>query len=166
MSVTTETTNPVTVVLPKEGNVFVSTYGSLRRGMQNFRVNANGGGVYFGTGESAKNINLYRYGGAYFPSISLTHDSHGVPVVLDVFEVPMEGLTGAYDCLEGYNPRNPQAGFYNRSEIEVVLDNGDRLTAWVYHIDEEQPEAVLSGDWCTFNDPSYYEQFKEAATEA
>lgn len=149
------------VLVAAPGNTFIATYGSLRRGMQNFRVNANGNGVYVGTGKSDDNINLYRYGGSYFPSISLKHDSNGTPVVLDVFEAPegRTGLQGSYDMLEGY------PSFYNRTQIPVTLDNGDTLSAWVYHIDEEQSELVESGDWCTHNIPNYYDQFT-TTTEA
>lgn len=147
------------VITPKDGNVFIATYGSLRRGMQNFSVNARGGGEYVATGESQANYNLYRYGSAYFPSVSLIHSNSGTPVVLDIFEAPELGMTGAYDSLEGY------PSFYNRTPIEVLLDNGDTLLAWIYHIDEEQEEVITSGDWCAHNVEDYYKQFKKEDAE-
>lgn len=134
-----------------EGNVFIATYGSLRRGMQNFRVNQSGGGVFVGLGETVDHFDLYRYGSSYFPSVSLQHSESEAPVVVDVFEAPFDGgLTGSYDMLEGY------PSFYNRSIIRVVLDNGDELDAWIYHIDQKQPTRVESGDWCLENKPNYY----------
>lgn len=139
-----------TVVTPKEGHVFVVTYGSLRLGQANFRVNARGNGVHVGTGKTAENFNLYRYGGSYFPSVSLKHNSNGTPVVVDVFEAPLEGLLGAYDSLEGCYAPNDESNFYNRTEIKVELDDGSVLTGWIYHIDEEQSELVESGDWSKY----------------
>lgn len=145
------------VITPAYGNVFIATYGSLRRGMQNFRVNESGGGKFVGIGKTVENFDLYRYGSAYFPSVSLAHSESNCPVVVDVFEAPKNGMTGAYDMLEGY------PSFYNRNEIEVVLDSGETLKAWIYHINEEQPHRVGSGDWCLENRPNYYDELEEVA---
>ena len=142
------------------GCVFVATYGSLRRNMHNFHVNNRGGGQYFGTGQTREHYNLYRYGGAYFPSVSLKHDNHGSPVVVDVFEVPKAGLTGAYDGLEGHRGNDNPHTFYKRSEVIIDMPNGYHLKAWIYHIDEEQPEPVLSGDWCLHNNENYYAELE------
>lgn len=145
----------MTVIKAAEGNTFIATYGSLRRDMQNFRVNGSGGGKFVGLGKTVDNVNLYRYGGAYFPSVSLAHGSNGTPVVVDVFEAPIKGgLEGPYDTLEGY------PHFYNRSEVGIKLESGDTLTAWIYHIDEDQRELVESGDWCLHNRPNYYEELR------
>lgn len=146
---------------PQDGKTFIATYGSLRRGMQNFRVNANGNGEYVGTGKTLDNINLYRYSGCYFPSVSLKHDSNGKQVVVDVFEAPEgeTGLEGSYDMLEGY------PSFYNRTQIVVELDNGQQLLAWIYHIDNEQNELIESGDWCEHNVPNYYADLKATVSE-
>lgn len=140
------------VVQAKEGHVFIATYGSLRRNMQNFRVNSHGGGEFVAKGKTVDNYDLYRYGGSYFPSVSLKHSESGVPVIVDVFEAPEDGLTGAYDMLEGY------PGFYNRTQIPILLDDGRTVSAWIYHIDDEQRNRVESGDWCTHNDAEYYEK--------
>lgn len=128
--------------VPKEGNVFIATYGSLRTGMGNFPVNARGGGVSIGNGRTVENFNMYSLGG--FPSLSLAHNSHGVPAVVEVFEAPETGMKGAYDRLEGY------PSFYNRTPIEVAMDDGSSLTAWIYHIDEEQSTPVTKGDWVEY----------------
>ena len=141
--------------------VLVATYGSLRRNMQNFRVNERAGGKFFGHGKTVENFDLFRFGGAYFPSVSLKHSDSGKPVVVDVFETDMAGLTGPYDMLEGYDPVNPEDGFYNRTQIEIELDSGEVVKAWIYHICEEQNERVESGDWCLYNDPEYYEKLNK-----
>lgn len=145
-------TNNATVT-PKAGKTFIATYGSLRRNMQNFRVNGSGGGEFFGLGSTDNNYNLYRYNGAYFPSVSLEHSSNNKPVVVDVFEAPLTGLTGPYDSLEGY------PNFYNRTQVPITLDDGRKLLAWIYHIDEDQgsDDLVESGDWCSHNISDYYE---------
>jgi len=136
--------------MTKQNTVLIATYGSLRRGMENERVNERGGGKFLSMGVTVENFDLYQYGGGYFPSVSLTHNASKKPVVVDVYEAPMSGLTGAYDQLEGY------PDFYNRTEVEVKLDNGEIVKAWMYHIDEEQPVKVDSGDWCLFKNADYY----------
>lgn len=131
-------------VMPKEGHVFIATYGSLRKGQGNYGVNARGGGVSIGEGKTKDNHNLYRYHGCYFPSVSLKHNSAGVPVVVEVFEAPQSGLEGAYDGLEGY------PSFYNRTVVPIIMDDGRELDAWIYHIDQDQSEGVPHGDWTEY----------------
>ncbi len=140
----------------ESGTVLVATYGSLRRNMENFTVNERAGGEYLVTGKSVKNIPLYQYGGGYFPSISLAErdvTEETPQVVVDIFTTTENGLTGPYDCLEGY------PSFYNRSQVEFITDTdceidgetvpaGTVLTAWVYHIDAAQRVQVMDGDWC------------------
>lgn len=135
---------------PKADHIFIATYGSLRRNMQNFRVNANGGGEFVGMGKTDDKYNLYRYSGCYFPSVSLKHSSNDKQVVVDVFEAPVDGMEGAYDMLEGY------PSFYNRTQIPVTLEDGRSVMAWIYHIDTEQSELIESGDWCEHNVEDYY----------
>lgn len=152
------------VIFPSEGKTFIATYGSLRRGMQNFRVNAGGGGEFVGLGKTVENYDLYRYGsGAYFPSVNLTASKSGCPVVVDVFEAPLAGLTGAYDALEGHYEKDSTANFYNRTQVEIEMEDGSFLKAWIYHIDEDQGDAnrVESGDWCLHNRPNYYNELPE-----
>lgn len=142
-------------IKPSEGHVFIATYGSLRRDMENFRVNSSGGGKFVGKGQTVNNYDLFRFGGGYFPSVSLKHSESDKPVVVDVFIAPESGLHGAYDCLEGY------PHFYDRTPVDILMDNGDTLTAWIYHIDEVQPTRVESGDWCTYKrGEAYYENLE------
>lgn len=144
------------------GKVFVACYGSLRKGMHNFHVNARGEGQYFGTGQTRENYNLYRYGSAYFPSVSLVHNSNGTPVVVDVFEVPSCGLTGAYDSLEGHRGNDNPSTFYNRDLVTIDMPNNYHLEAWLYNIPDEQEELVESGDWCLFLNENYYKELDES----
>lgn len=142
----------MSVLTPAEGKVFIATYGSLRRGMHNYRVNVMGNGQLVGMGETDENYNLYDLGS--FPSVSLAHNSHDMSVVVEVYEAPADntGLTGPYDRLEGY------PNFYNRTEIPVTLENGDTLTAWIYHIDEDMARPVEGGDWCLYRNANYYNE--------
>ena len=132
--------------------VYVATYGSLRRGMGNARVNEMANATFVGKGLTNDNFDLFRYGGGYFPSVSLADSESGTQVVIDVWETDMDGLTGPYDGLEGY------PSFYNRTQIEITMDDGTAATAWIYHIDRPTGERVPSGDWCTHKHPNYYEE--------
>ena len=133
--------------MSEANKVLVACYGSLRTGQANVHVNARGGGVSIGEGFTKENYNLYRYNGAYFPSVSLAHNDHGTPVRVEVFETTEAGLKGAYDTLEGYS-EDESYRFYNRTQIPVILDSGEEVVAWIYHIDQDLPDwAVKHGDW-------------------
>ena len=131
----------------KEKMHFIAVYGSLRKGMGNYRVNASGGGEYLYSGKTYENYDLHEYAAGSFPSVNLKGDTAGKPVVVEVFYVPESGLKGAYDSLEGYHP-DPDQCFYNRTMVPIVIaDSGDMINAWIYHIDEETGALVESGDW-------------------
>lgn len=132
--------------------VLVATYGSLRRGMSNEGVNNRADATYVGKGKTVENFDLFRYNSSYFPSVSLIHSESQMPVVVDVWETTMKGLTGPYDFLEGY------PSFYNRSEIDIAMDDGSVVRAWIYHIDTTMSERVEHGDWCVFVSPAYYDE--------
>ena len=138
--------------------VLVATYGSLRLRMENARVNDRAGGKYLASGSTVNNYDLFRYGGGYFPSVSLVHSESKKPVVVDVYETTEEGLTGAYDMLEGHRGNDNPHTFYKRTQIPVRLDSGEEVMAWIYHIDEQQETRVPSGDWCTYKRPYYYDE--------
>ncbi|BCG44971.1 putative gamma-glutamyl cyclotransferase [Escherichia phage EK010] len=130
--------------------VLVATYGSLRKGQHNHAINARAGGVSIGEGWTVNNCNLYQYCTAYFPSVSLVHNSNGKPVRVEVFETTQAGLEGPYDGLEGHRGNDNPYTFYKRTLIPVLLDSGETVEAWIYHIDEEQDVLVESGDWTAY----------------
>ena len=130
--------------------IYVATYGSLRRGQANYLVNDRAGAKSIGEGWTEDNFDLFRYGGSYFPSISLEHSNNNKPVRVEVFATDKAGLEGPYDRLEGYNKRSPEDSFYQRTQIAVKMDSGETVIAWIYHIDEEQDVLVESGDWSEY----------------
>lgn len=132
--------------------VLVATYGSLRNGQHNYQVNLRAGATPLGEGWTVDNYDLYRYGDAYFPSVSLKHSESGKPVRVEVFETDKAGLEGPYDSLEGHSGNDNEYTFYKRTQIPVKLDSGKEVVAWIYHIDEPQHTRVESGDWVAFLD--------------
>lgn len=130
--------------------VLVATYGSLRTGQHNFAINLRAGAESKGEGWTDNNYNLYRYGGAYFPSVSLVNTDNNTKVRVEVFETDQAGLEGPYDSLEGHRGNDNEYTFYKRTKIPVTLDSGETVEAWIYHIDEPQEELVESGDWTEY----------------
>lgn len=125
--------------------VFVATYGSLRTGQSNFRVNLRAGAESIGLGWTAEPYQLARYSTAYFPMVSLgVHAGNRVRV--EVFKTTQAGLEGPYDSLEGY------PGFYDRTEVMIDMDDGSKVKAWIYHIEDQNRagEVVTHGDWAEY----------------
>lgn len=128
-----------------EKKILVATYGSLRTGQSNFRVNERAGGVSIGEGWTSKPYQLARYSTAYFPMVTLGVNT-GQKVRVEVFQTTQAGLEGPYDTLEGY------PGFYNRTLVNVELDDGTQVDAWIYHIENQRAagEVVEHGDWVKY----------------
>lgn len=132
------------------GKVLVAVYGSLRSGMHNAAVNDRAGATLVGKGRTVDNYDLHQYSSCYFPSVSLAHSTSEKPVVVEVFETDQSGLEGPYDGLEGHRGNDNPHTFYKRTLVPVLLDSGEQVEAWIYHIDETQPVRVESGDWVEF----------------
>ena len=130
--------------MEQNNNVFVAVYGSLRSGMENEGVNHRAGAVSLGEGFTKNKYLLSQYGRAYFPVVSLTEEK--TPLRIEVWKTNESGLTRHYDALEGY------PSFYNRTQVPVVLDTGEEINAWIYHIDDKRQHGVEveSGDWKVF----------------
>lgn len=114
-------------------NVFV--YGSLKKGYWNHRCMEMAGGKLIDNGK-LKGACLYAY--ASFPALAFNKNQNKI-VRGELYKVKdMSPL----DSLEGY------PSFYNRSQVEVELDNGKKETAWVYHFNQPpQCEVIESGIW-------------------
>lgn len=121
----------------------VIVYGSLLSGLGNHGVMKAAEGKLLGHGVSVENIDMYSRGG--FPSISLQHSVNRNPIVIEAYEVEDENMH-IIDRLEGYRGEG-KSNFYDRSPIEVELQDGTVLTGLVYHIDTQGQFPVVSGDW-------------------
>ena len=119
--------------------MFVSVYGTLRKGWGNHRVMEMANGELVGEGTTVENYNMYNLGG--IPAVSLAHTSNETPVKVEVYEVGIEGLTGPLDGLEGY------PNFYNRTLVPVDVVGVGIVDCWIYHIDREYDKVVKTGDW-------------------
>ena len=117
----------------------VAVYGTLRKGWGNHRSMKDAKGKFVGQGKTRENYNLYSLGP--FPAVSMANTDNETPVVVEVYRVEKEGLTGPLDGLEGY------PGFYNRTKVDVVLEGDNQVEAWLYHIDREQGSLIEGGDW-------------------
>lgn len=126
--------------------ILVAVYGTLRTGESNHRSMVRANGTSMGLGKTVENYNLYSLGG--FPKVSLTRNDHEVPVVVEVFETDERGLTGPLDGLEGY------PSFYNRTLVDVLLDSGETVKAWIYHIENNSglTAPIKNGDWTKRNE--------------
>jgi gamma-glutamylcyclotransferase (GGCT)/AIG2-like uncharacterized protein YtfP len=139
-----------------EPHVFIAVYGSLRRGMGNEDVNKDGDGVFYFSGETWDNHDIFEHGTwGSFPSVSLKHSDSAKPVQVELFRAPRSGLLGAYDSLEGHDPDSEDGGFYNRSLVPIrIHETGDLVEAWIYHIDHVTGLRVESGDWVKHKCPT------------
>lgn len=123
--------------------VNVVVYGSLLSGLHNHGVMKAAEGKLIGKGVSVESIDMYSRGS--FPSISLAHSVNRNPIVVEVYEVE-DDKVWIIDRLEGYRG-DGESNFYNRSPIDVELEDGTTVTGLIYHIDVEGARPVVSGDW-------------------
>lgn len=140
---------PVSKFATQDDRILVATYGTLITGQGNHHCMIAAEGVSLGLGKTVENCDMFgRTSG--FPMLSLTKQDHGIPAVVEVFETHERGLLGPLDCLEGY-PR-----FYDRSIIEVELDSGEKVKAWIYHIEDRASYGapIMNGDWVNRRDDS------------
>lgn len=60
----------------------------------------------------------------------------------------------ALDRLEGYNPQIPDKSWYTRHTIEVTLNNGNSIVAWVYLGNRSYLKTyhhrIKHGDWVRY----------------
>lgn len=120
----------------------VAVYGSLRKGLGNHRllehVQDHEKGV------TCTPYDMYSLGG--FPAIV-----HGgiKGVVVEVYRVDQHTMD-RLDGLEGY------PSFYDREEVEVVLESGEEVTAWIYYMHTAPNDHIVTGnDWKVHVDNRY-----------
>lgn len=118
----------------------VLVYGTLRKGQGNHRVMEYAGGKFI----RSLNICGFRmhtlWGG--YPGVVRTDDA-GDWLTCELYEVEsMDNL----DYLEGYNPRSPGRGLYNRQQIDI-----DGEPTWIYTYNHDVTGEVIN-DWNTWKE--------------
>lgn len=117
---------------------FVAVYGTLLSEQGNNRLLEDSRLV--GPAESRFWGTMYSAGG--FPILSL-HEADS-KVKVEIYEVTDQRIMDQLDRLEGY------PGWYDRTQ-KVFFLNGEEITAWIYHQDEERDlEVVPNGNWKAF----------------
>jgi len=101
---------------------------------------------------------MYSFGGC--PAVVLTPGKQDAKVVVEVFEVSAELMLGHLDAVEG---------FYDRDSVEVTLDDGRKVQAYVYNVHRCEVKGcpqVQSGDWVKYCEVSNLEErFGERSVE-
>lgn len=116
----------------------IAVYGSLRPGAHAFHLMVGGTRpISLGTLEGA---NIYNMGP--FPALK-KNPNKDFKVVVHVLEITDKSLPARLDQYEGY------PDFYNREEMDITLENGNVVKAWVYTFqnDVEMERRIVSGDW-------------------
>src|SRR5690554_8044142 len=116
---------------------YVLVYGTLRKGGYNHGL--------MGEAEILANLKLTGFSmvslGSY-PAVYMNNQADKA-IHAELYLVD-ETTFARLDQLEGY------PDFYNRSQIEVKLANGQPIKAWIYHMSQEElsdKEPVEEGDW-------------------
>lgn len=115
----------------------VAVYGSLLSGLGNHVVMQRAEGVLVDSGV-VQGFKLWAYAGKAYPCVSEGDGS----VKVEVYTVDDQGLV-PLDRLEGY------PSFYDRKQVDVILDDGTLAKGvWIYyHHEEPNAPLVESGDW-------------------
>lgn len=121
--------------------MYYFVYGSLLKGEYNHHLLSSSRFVAKGV---IKGYTLYSMGA--FPAI-VKNNPNGL-IYGEVYEVTNSTTETRLDMLEGYRPEDP---FYNKSIVEVMLKDGKRVEAYVYHFDDDafvkNRPVVKSGNW-------------------
>lgn len=99
--------------------IYISAYGTIKKGYSNNRVVQYPGNSYIGAGITKEKYAMYRSGIPFVIKEPLT------PIVVDVYEVASENLP-RIDSLEGH------PNWYKRELIPVILEDGKELDCWLY----------------------------------
>jgi len=107
-------------------------YGTLKKGYSNNRILRDS--EFIGKGRTVDKTALYNFG---CPALFFTED--GLPTLGEVYAVTEDFTRVSLDLLEGY----PYG--YDRKQVDVLLDSGGTVRAWVYFV-EEDPGREVSTD--------------------
>jgi gamma-glutamylaminecyclotransferase len=116
-------------------------YGTLRHGFPNHHLLE--GAAFLGRAKTVEKYSLYAEGIPY-----VTRDGAISAVVGEVFEVDTETLE-RIDRLEGH------PHWYRREIIQVVIDGGTEIWAWLYFSSSPRGKLVESGDYARTKQPHH-----------
>ncbi|MGJ8644884.1 MAG: gamma-glutamylcyclotransferase family protein [Luteolibacter sp.] len=127
----------------------VFVYGTLRRGASNhFRMD---GAEYVGAGSIAGRIYFIDSHPEFvYPALVCGGDER---VVGELFHVEKTRHLADLDLFEGINALSPEPDEYRRIKVEVKMDSGETMLAWVWEWAGElgDSRALEGGDWLSFS---------------
>jgi gamma-glutamylcyclotransferase (GGCT)/AIG2-like uncharacterized protein YtfP len=122
--------------------MLVAVYGSLRKGLGNYRFHLKGKSTYIGSYDTIPEYNMYSLGA--FPAITRGGNTS---IVMEVFRVNEEVMK-SLDRLEGYN-KDSAHNHYNKEQINTPFGQ-----AFVYVYGDitrlEEENKLSIGDWKEF----------------
>ena len=115
-----------------ENNIYMATYGTLRKGYGNHRLISKS--KFLGEGYTKENYSMYTNGS--FPYVTkLETDTQ---IYVEVYSLtPIE--LQMCDYLEG------NGSHYTREEIDIVLLDGSEIKSWLYFNDTPYGNKIPSG---------------------
>lgn len=127
----------------------IFVYGTLRRGASNhFRME---GAEFAGTGSIAGKIYFIdSHPDFVYPALVCGGEEH---VVGELFFVERTQHLADLDLFEGINPQCPEPDEYRRIKVEVKMDTGESILAWVWEWAHELGDSkpLDGGDWLAFS---------------
>lgn len=110
--------------MPLEDFPLVFVYGTLKRGLGNYRVMMEAGGEFICEGVTATRFPLVEQGLPFL----LDRPGHGHQVQGEIFRVETPAGWRRLDCLEGH------PNFYRRRLISIEGADGTLHDAWTYFV--------------------------------
>ena len=115
-------------LLTEPAPALLFVYGTLRRGFRLHLHLKRLGAQFVASGKvQAELFDLGDFPGARAST------RPGKTVAGEVYRLhKVENTLKVLDEIEGFSPRNPEKGMFQRGTTEVTLPNGERRLAWIY----------------------------------
>jgi gamma-glutamylcyclotransferase (GGCT)/AIG2-like uncharacterized protein YtfP len=112
-------------------------YGTLRRGFPLHHHLKRLGAEFVGNGE----VRAELFGLGEFPGARAS-TKPGKTVAGELYRLhKVENTLKVLDQVEGFSPRNPEKGMFQRGTTEVTLPSGERRLAWIYWYRRRGPRS-------------------------
>jgi gamma-glutamylcyclotransferase (GGCT)/AIG2-like uncharacterized protein YtfP len=127
--------------------MYLFVYGTLRKTFSPRAASAHSrflsDAIYCGTAP----ITGYLYSLGNYPALVFDENSPAL-VKGEIYQIDEKTLI-ILDEYEEIDPQNPN-NEYQRRQIEIITDQGNTLTVWVYLMNQKRDgkELIPSGDWC------------------